>query len=150
MDTTDCVIRWIVRGDMPDVERIDEMSFSEPWSRDEFTSILERRTCIGMVALIGDKIVGFVVYGLRSGSLFLLRLAVDPEFRRRGIGGSIITRMKDKLPQQNRESIGMRIKANDPDSNSFLRSQGFRCARIIRHASPRVDDLLFVYHRCAQ
>src|SRR5207253_7769626 len=86
-------IRWMIRRDMPHVLAIEQESFEFPWSEEDFIRCLRQRNCIGMVAEVEDKIVGFMVYELHKTRLHLLNFAVAGLWQRRGIG----TQMAGKL-----------------------------------------------------
>lgn len=58
--------RWMIRRDLQTVLDIDRDSFWEPWGEDAFLEKLRQRNCIGMVAVQGEKIVGFMVYELHK------------------------------------------------------------------------------------
>lgn len=102
-------IRWLIRQDMVDVLRIENLCFDFPWCDDDFLCYLRRRNCIGMVAeangIDGWRIVGFMIYELNKGWLSVLNFAVDPQFRRRGVGTQMVERLVDKLGQQRRTDI---------------------------------------------
>ena len=59
-------IRWMIRRDMPEVLQAEQQSFEYAWTEDDFLRCLRQRNCIGMVAEHQDRIVGFMIYELRS------------------------------------------------------------------------------------
>src|SRR6516225_8667977 len=75
-------IRWMIRRDMPEVLAIEHASFEFPSCEEEFLRVLRQRNCIGMVAELGERIVGFMIYELHKNRLNVLDFAVHPEFRR--------------------------------------------------------------------
>lgn len=58
----DVQIRWMIRRDMPEVIDIEQGAFQFPWTEEDFLNSLKQRNCIGMVAEVRDRIVGFMVY----------------------------------------------------------------------------------------
>ena len=59
-ETTDRVIvRPMTEEDLPQVETIEQESFSMPWSLDAFRSTIAREDTIYMVACEEDEIVGY-------------------------------------------------------------------------------------------
>ena len=81
-------IRWMIRRDMPEVLAIEHAGFEFPWCEEEFLRVLRQRNCIGMVAELGERVVGFMIYELHKSKLNILDFAVHPEFRRQGGGRS--------------------------------------------------------------
>lgn len=127
-------VRWMIRGDMPRVLLIEQESFEFPWGEDDFLACLRQRNCVGMVAEIGNhsvvcprgEIAGFMVYELHRHHMNLMSLAVAPEFRRLGIGGAMVAKLKAKLEQQRREAISTLIRERNLAAQLFFREQGFR------------------------
>jgi [ribosomal protein S18]-alanine N-acetyltransferase len=117
-----CVhIRWMIRRDMPEVLAIENRSFEFPWSEDDFIRCLRQRNCIGMVAEYDERVVGFMIYELHKNRLHILNFAVRPEFRRQGIGRSMIRKLVGKLSQQRRNRIMLEIRETNLDAQLFFR-----------------------------
>lgn len=146
-------IRWLIRQDMVDVLRIENLCFDFPWCDDDFRCYLRRRNCIGMVAeangIDGWRIVDFMIYELNKGWLSVLNFAVDPQFRRRGVGTQMVERLVDKLGQQRRTDITALVRECNLDGQLFFRGCGFKVTEIVpdaydEHVSE--DGYLFRYH----
>jgi [ribosomal protein S18]-alanine N-acetyltransferase len=128
-----CVhIRWMIRRDMPEVLAIENRSFEFPWSEDDFIRCLRQRNCIGMVAEYDERVVGFMIYELHKNRLHILNFAVRPEFRRQGIGRSMIRKLVGKLSQQRRNRIMLEIRETNLDAQLFFRHAGFRAISVLR------------------
>jgi [ribosomal protein S18]-alanine N-acetyltransferase len=128
-----CVhIRWMIRRDMPEVLGIETSSFEFPWCEDDFIRCLRQRNCIGMVAEFDERVVGFMIYELHKNRLHILNFAVRPEFRRRGVGHSMICKLIGKLSQQRRNRILLEIRETNLDAQLFFRDAGFRAISVLR------------------
>lgn len=126
--------RWMINRDMPEVLKIEQESFPDPWTEADFQLVLRDRHNIGLVAEIGVHVVGFVVYQLGSRSLRILGLAVDPRFRRQKIGQAIVTKLKAKLGRKKgRTRIVFEIADVNLPGQLFFRSQDFRATKVLRH-----------------
>ena len=72
-----------------DIEQILEMSrasFAEPWPKSEFEKYLD-----GSFVAEGDgKIAGFIVGKVREGKGILKLVAVNPDFRGKGVGKELM------------------------------------------------------------
>lgn len=124
-------MRWLIRNDMPTVLRIENDSFDFAWTEDDFLCALRQKDCIGMVAEYDGEVVGFMVYQLHANKLSVLNLAVDPQFRRRGIGSQMVGKLKAKLSCQRRESIELETRESNLASQLFFRSENFRAVAIL-------------------
>src|SRR4029079_15772944 len=100
-------IRWMIRRDMPEVLAIQHASFEFPWCEEEFLRVLRQRNCIGMVAELGERIVGFMIYELHRNRIQVLDFATHPEFRRHGVGRQMISKLVGKLSSHRRTRIAL-------------------------------------------
>ncbi len=129
--TTRVQIRWMIRRDLPESLDIESGSFEFPWSEEEFIRCLRQRNCIGMVADLEDKVVGFMIYELHKTRLHVLNFCVAPEFRRRGVGTRMIQKLVGKLSTQRRTRIMLEVRETNLAAQLFFRSQGFRAVNVL-------------------
>lgn len=135
-------IRWMIRRDMPEIEQI-EIGVENPIPIFEIEQFCQSRYCIGMVAELGEKVVGFVLYELHKSHLQISRIAVHPEYRRLGIASAIIGKLKSQLSIERRRKLEITVCEYDLYLQLFLRSQSFLCVEVVRCEC--ADDLLFAY-----
>lgn len=124
-------VRWMIRKDMPMVESIEAESFDHPWRQDDFIRCMQQRNVIGMVAEQGDLVVGFMIYELHKNRLHLLNFAVNPRFRRQGIGSAMIDKLTSKLSYERRNRIMLEIRETNLDGQLFFKSKGFRAISVL-------------------
>lgn len=125
-------IRWMIRRDMPHVLAIEQEAFEFAWSEEDFIRCLRQRNCIGMVAEIEDKIVGFMVYELHKSRLHLLNFAVSGSWRRQGIGTQMANKLLGKLSQQRRTRVLLEVRETNLAAQLFFRKVGFRAVSVLR------------------
>jgi ribosomal-protein-alanine N-acetyltransferase len=125
-------VRWMIRRDMSDVLQIEADSFEFSWSEEEFIRCLRQRNCIGMVAEVNDKIVGYMIYELHKNRLHILNFAVANEFRRRGVGARMTAKLVGKLSAQRRTRILLEVRETNLAAQLFFRKQGFRAVSVLR------------------
>jgi ribosomal-protein-alanine N-acetyltransferase len=125
-------IRWMIRRDMPEVLAIEHASFDFPWCEEEFLRVLRQRNCIGMVAELGERVVGFMIYELHKSKLQVLNFAVHPEFRRMGVGNQMVAKLVGKLSSHRRTRIILHVRESLLQAQLFYRVQGFRATEILR------------------
>ncbi len=136
-------MRWMIRRDMPEVIAIEAASFEYAWTEKNFLDCLRQRNCIGMVVEHGDKIIGFMIYGLHYTKLSVINLAVHPSWRQRGglwwddgyaagVGSSMAAKLIGKLSSHRRTSITLEVRESNLAAQMFFRSCGFKAVRTLR------------------
>lgn len=125
-------IRWMIRRDFDSVLRIENESFPLPWGEEDFIRCLRNRNVIGMVADVGEQVAGFNIYELHRNRLHILNFAVDPAFRRRGVGAAMVSKLVNKLSPQRRNRIMLEIRETNLDAQLFFRGLGFRAVSLLR------------------
>jgi [ribosomal protein S18]-alanine N-acetyltransferase len=123
---TACRIRWMISRDLPIVLQIETQSFPDPWVENDFIEHLRQRTGIGMVAEINGQVVGYMLYELHRCRLQLVSMAVDPAYRRRGIGRSMMDTLFRKLYWQRRNRMEAGVQETNLDAQLFFRACGLR------------------------
>ncbi len=125
-------IRWMIRRDMPTVLDIEDSSFEFPWPKEDFIRALAQRNSIGMVAEYDEKVVGFMIYELHKNRLHVLNFAVNPEFRRRGVGDQMVRKLISKLNPDRRRSISLEVNEKNLAAQLFFRAVGFRAVSVMQ------------------
>ena len=118
-------IRWLIRRDLPEVLEIERENFSVPCSEDEFLAALRERTTIGLVAVLDNQVVGYVIYCLEQKELRIINFVVKKSFQRQGIGTAMINRLKDKLSKQRRTKLSILVNERWLGAQLFLRAMDF-------------------------
>ncbi|MCE9607171.1 MAG: ribosomal protein S18-alanine N-acetyltransferase [Planctomycetia bacterium] len=122
----------MIRRDMADVLQIESETFEFAWSEEEFIRCLRQRNCIGMVAELNDRVVGYMIYELHKNRLHVLNFAVDPAHRRSGVGARMLSKLVGKLTAQRRCRIMLEVRETNLDAQLFFRSQGFKAVSVLR------------------
>ena len=141
-------IRWMIRRDMPEVLAIEHAAFDYPWCEEEFLRVLRQRNCIGMVAEHGERIVGFMIYELHRSRIQVLNFAAHQDFKRKGIGRQMVSKLVGKLSNQRRSRISILVRESNLAAQLFFRVQGFRATEVAREHFPDTgeDAYTMIYH----
>lgn len=141
-------IRWMIRRDMPEVLAIEQDSSDHAWSEEDFLRCLRQRNCIGMVAELGEKVVGFMIYELHKSKLNILNFAVHGSYRRGGIGRQMLQKLISKLSSHRRDCITLEIRETNLGPQLFFRGAGFRAIRVAReHYDDTGEDAYVMQYR---
>jgi ribosomal-protein-alanine N-acetyltransferase len=139
-------IGWMVDADFPAVVAIDAAAHARPWGGLEIARRLGHRSTIGMVARIDGRVVGFALYTIDRHEIRVIRFAVHPDRRRRGIGSRMMATLMAKLSDLSHKRLAFDVRESDDLVIAFLAACGLR-ASLSRgqFASPEEDGYRFVY-----
>ena len=138
---TDVTIRWLVRSDLPTVLDIETRLWDRPWDENDFLAALAQRSCIGVVAESGERVLGFLVYLLHKNSYQIVNMAVDPQVWRRGIGSRLVDRLINRLSLTRRNEVWLTVRETNVPAQLFLSACGFQATEVIReHYEDPVED----------
>lgn len=135
-------IRWALQRDIPAVLAIDAASYERPWSEPDLLRCLRQRNCISMVVEHNapgsrcDTVVAFVVYEISARHLAVLRFAVAPEFRRRGVGTCLLDKIKYKVISHRRLGFTALVPDSDLSAHLFARANDVRAVAAVREPVP--------------
>lgn len=78
-------------SDLDAVQRIEKASFSTPWPAYAYRQEIEtNRMAHYIVARVGEEVVGFAGIWLMVDQAHITTFAVDPEWRRQGVGSQMV------------------------------------------------------------
>jgi ribosomal-protein-alanine N-acetyltransferase len=137
-------VRWMVRRDFPEVMAIENSCFEFPWREEDFQVCLKQRNCIGMVAEVDGRVVGFMIYETPKNRIHLLNIATLPEFQRRGVATQMVQKLIGKLTNHGRTRISMEIRESNLPALIFFRSRGFRATGVLHCFYEDTNDDAYV------
>ena len=131
---------------MDQVLSIEAISFSSPWSRKSFESELKKEFSISLVALIDNEVVGYLIQWLVADEIHIANIAVHPEWRRHGIGETLLR----KVIQENKgfSWMGLEVRRKNRSARALYKKLGFREVGIRKnyYLQEREDAILMVKH----
>lgn len=139
-------IRWMIRRDMTEVLRTEHESFDFAWTEEDFLKCLRQRNCIGMVAELDERVVGFMIYELHRTKLHVLNFAVHPEFRRRGVGTQMVAKLIGKLSSHRRTKITLAVRETNLSAQLFFKSTEFQATKVLRKYYEDSGEDAFLMH----
>jgi len=141
----DIRFRKMESSDLDEVLSIERASFSHPWSARFFLEELRVPCARSLLAIAGDKIVGYIIYWLLSDSLDVHNLAVHPECRRRGIGRSLLMAVIEDAKCGALKRITLEVRKSNEAAQKLYRSLGFATRGVRRgYYSDNGEDALIM------
>jgi len=119
-------IRPMEVADLPQVQAIDEHSFSNPWPRNAYHfELLENPNGHCWVAEAGDRIVGLIVCWLVVDEMHIATLAVHPAYRGLGISKHLVVAGLKALIPRGALSATLEVRAGNSIAQNLYRHFGF-------------------------
>jgi ribosomal-protein-alanine N-acetyltransferase len=119
-------IRDMLPDDVPTVAAIERRSFSTPWSESSFYSEVYGKYSIARVAILNERIVGYVIARLILDEGHLLDLVVCPEFRMRGIARMLMEDVMRGLQINRCKTFFLEVRASNSVAMKLYGEVGFR------------------------
>lgn len=138
-------IRWMIRRDMNEVLSIEQDGCTNPWNEEDFLRCLRQRNCIGMVADHSEKVIGHMIYDLYPKRIGVTRFAVDPMWRRMGVGSAMIAKLMSKMSSFRRVRFTFMVEETNLGGLLFLKSQGGVATESIRDYFDGEDGIKMVF-----
>ncbi len=126
------------------IAEIEKLCFSDPWSVNAITSELHNPLSYWLVALDGDKVVGYIGSQSVLGQGDMMNLAVDPHYRRQGIGLGLVNALIEKLGERSICSLTLEVRVTNKPAIALYESLGFVCVgrRPNYYTKPKEDALI--------
>ena len=112
--------------DVPAVAAIERTSFSTPWSENSFYCEVYGKYSIARVAVISERIVGYVIARLILDEGHMLDLAVHPEFRMKGIARMLMEDVIRGLQINRCKAFFLEVRASNSTALKLYEEAGFR------------------------
>lgn len=115
----------------------------KPQGRDS-REALSRQLRQGQVTLLGaeeeGRLIGVVMVSHDGRKGWINRLAVEPAYRRQGLGARLIAAAEEELHDQGIEVIAALIEAENEPSLNLFQKEGYLLARGIFYLSKRPGE----------
>jgi len=134
--------------DLDDVMAIEQMVFSEPWTKEMFYSeFFDNRLSFSFVAKEGEEVLGYLFAWEVSGEFHLMNIAVDPKWQRKGIGEALMRKLCDVGKERAIGQILLEVRVSNLSAISLYRKLKFIKVGLRKnyYHSPLEDGLILQY-----
>lgn len=112
-------------SDLEEIMTIERASFSYPWSTHFFLRELGVSSARSLLAEIGGKIVGYIIYWLLSDAVDVHNLAVHPAYRHHGIGRSLVQAVIDEARRHGLARLTLEVRKSNEAAQRLYHALGF-------------------------
>jgi len=140
-------IRKMKVEDVPEVARIDQLSFSLPWPEHAFHyEVSDNRMARCFVAETEDKrLAAMIVSWIIIDELHIATIATHPDFRRQGIGAGILSAALEEGSREGVKRAFLEVRASNEAAQSMYRKFGFEATgRRVRYYKDNGEDAILM------
>jgi ribosomal-protein-alanine N-acetyltransferase len=132
--------------DIPSVHVIERTSFIVPWPDDAYRNeLLTNRLASYIVARSGDEVVGFAGLWVMVDEAHVTTFAVDPRWRRRGIGERLLLALLELAAARGAREATLEVRLSNMPARRLYEKYGFRPVGIRpRYYSDNGEDALIM------
>lgn len=140
-------IRHMQEEDTSGVTEIEKKNFSQPWSQAAFSQAVCDNNYIYLVALDGDRIVGYAGCLISCDEGDITNIAVVDEYRRMGIAGELLKQIFKLTSEKGISSIFLEVRQSNAAAQCLYKSAGFEPVGIRKqfYQKPSEDAVVMKY-----
>jgi ribosomal-protein-alanine N-acetyltransferase len=138
-------LRRLEPSDLDAVEEIERASYPTPWSRAMFAAELEKPSSLAIGAYHdGGELVGYAIVSRYVDAWHVMNIAVVPDFRRRGIGRSLLERLFEVTASDPRRGYTLEVRVSNAEAIRLYERLGFEARGVRRgyYTDNREDALI--------
>lgn len=134
-------------NDIPKIAKIEKMSFTNPWSEKSIRESFLSPCNHFFIAKDDDSILGYIGLSVAADEGYILNIAVNPRFRGRGIGKSLVNYVID-YTKDNLRFLTLEVRPSNAAAVELYTSLGFEKAgeRKNYYTAPKENALLLTKH----
>jgi [ribosomal protein S18]-alanine N-acetyltransferase len=141
--TPEVSIRDMTAADLMAVMAIERTAFSMPWRETTFESLLQRSDADLLAAVADGRLVGYAVCWTVVDQAELGNVAVDEEWRNRGVGLRLVQAAMERARRREAEECFLEVRESNRAAQTLYQKCGFRAiGRRRRYYSSPTEDAL--------
>jgi [ribosomal protein S18]-alanine N-acetyltransferase len=137
-------IRRLTLGDLNVIEEIERRSYPTPWSRSMFAGELAKPASLCLGAFEGEQLGGYLIVSRYVDAWHVMNIAVDPEFRRRGVATALLERLFELANDGSGRGYTLEVRVSNEGAIKLYERLGFTARGIRRgyYTDNREDALI--------
>jgi ribosomal-protein-alanine N-acetyltransferase len=138
-------VRRLQPKDLGAIDEIERVSYPTPWSRSMFAGEIGKPASICLGAFVGERLVGYLIVSRYVDAWHIMNIAVDPEYRRRGLASALLERLfEDTADDDARRGYTLEVRVSNAGAIRLYEHLGFRMRGVRRgyYTDNREDALI--------
>ena len=121
----DYVIRGMNKGDTKQLAELDKICFAVPWSEQAFVDETENELANYIVAVDNDAVIGYIGYWKVIDEGHITNVAVNPEYRRKGIASSMLSKIIKAAYEDKLYMLTLEVRKSNTAAQKLYEKFGF-------------------------
>lgn len=138
------LIRSMVEADLDEVCKIEQETFSNPWSKSSFLETISNQNNLYLVALVDGFIAGYCGYCGIVDEGYIYNVAVGQRFRRQGIGFYMLEELIKQANSRGITSLTLEVRKSNQPAIHLYKKLGFTQVGIRKdfYTKPQEDAII--------
>lgn len=107
------------------VAALESLCFSDPWSINSINYELTNPLSLWLVAVEGERVIGYVGSQSVLGESDMMNLAIAPDFRRSGLGAALVDALVEHLRNGGNHCLTLEVRASNDPAIALYTKTGF-------------------------
>jgi ribosomal-protein-alanine N-acetyltransferase len=120
--TQELRIRQVGPHDISAISEIEQLSFKDPFPSYFLSQLAEANPDTFLVAVVGDRIIGYAVIDKWPDQEHLVSIAVIPESRKKGVGQALLDHLIERMQTG---SLKLEVRRSNKAALELYRKNGF-------------------------
>lgn len=126
--------------DIPAILEIEKVSFTTPWSKQDFLNEMYKKDVLSKVAVFEGSIIGYICVNYDAHECNILNLAVHPDFRRQGVATIMMEEAIGELKKRGCVFMFLKVRVLDTGAQRFYELLGFKVEGIRKKYYDNPDE----------
>ncbi len=131
--------------DLPFLQKAEGRIFSDPWGEEALEGHFEGAFGRGLILCCDGEEAGYLIASRIAGEAELLRIAVLPEFRRRGLGETLLSHWLAEEKKAGSSRFFLEVRGENRGARALYEKMGFSPVgrRAGYYSNPSDDAVLY-------
>ncbi len=135
----------LTQTDIAAVTALERQNFSSPWDEKLYAAALGQSFFRLWGVKLAEALAGYVSIYHLGAELEIINIAVNPAFRRQGVGAFLLRHVRGEAEISGAERIILEVRRSNAPAIALYESQGFTQAGIRRNYYPDTSEDALVY-----
>jgi len=118
-------IRQLGLSDLNSIDAIEQRAYRTPWSRSMFASELAKASSVCLGAFDGERLIGYVINSRYVDAWHIMNVAVDPDYRRRGVATRLLEQVFEQTKDDQRRGYTLEVRVSNNRAIELYEKLGF-------------------------